>query len=479
MKFTLKPLSLLLALTFVAVTIGCGTANGQAIQASGQIEATEIAIAPELSGRIVEVNVKESDPVKAGDTLLRMDDSLLQLQRTAAEAKVALSKADSARAQNALQIAKAQYQSTLQDALAQDKTSRLGDWQSKNKIQFDQPNWYFTRAEQAQAAQLQVDQASQALEDAKAKLADITNGLDTSDFLAAEKRLLNARIAYEINKDVNKHAQNSDSANQPITDYNLKNCAKNEGYNFAKPGVMNQYVGCNADVNLTKKSEALFNAAKTELDQAQQAYDKLLTTQAARKVLQARADISVEQEKYYVALDRLRTLQTGDQSPTVTAAREAVDQAQATYDQSQDAIKGAQANLDVINEQIKKMTITSPVDGVVLVRSVQAGEVLQAGMTAMTIGQLSTLKVTVYIPEDQYGQISLGEKANLSVDSFPNQTFKAQVTRIADQAEYTPQNVQTKEGRQTTVYAVELSVDNPNGKLKPGMPTDVTFSGTK
>ena len=45
-----------------------------------------------------------------------------------------------------------------------------------------------------------------------------------------------------------------------------------------------------------------------------------------------------------------------------------------------------------------------------------------------------------------------------------------------DQAEFTPQNVQTTEGRQTTVYAVELSVDNPDGKLKPGMPVDVDFA---
>jgi HlyD family secretion protein len=96
-------------------------------------------------------------------------------------------------------------------------------------------------------------------------------------------------------------------------------------------------------------------------------------------------------------------------------------------------------------------------------------------MPGMTIGELDTLKVTVYIPEDQYGQINLGQRATLSLDSFPNESFTATVTRIADKAEFTPQNVQTKEGRQTTVYAVELSLNNKDGILKPGMPTDVTF----
>ena len=93
----------------------------------------------------------------------------------------------------------------------------------------------------------------------------------------------------------------------------------------------------------------------------------------------------------------------------------------------------------------------------------------------MKIAKLDTLKVTVYISEDRYGEVRLGDTATLNVDSFPGETFTATVTRIADQAEYTPRNVQTKEERQTTVYAVELSVENPDGKLKPGMPVDVTF----
>jgi HlyD family secretion protein len=115
------------------------------------------------------------------------------------------------------------------------------------------------------------------------------------------------------------------------------------------------------------------------------------------------------------------------------------------------------------------------VDGVVLTRSIQPGEVIQAGMTALVIGEVSQLKVTVYLAEDKYGQVHLGDHASLKVDSYPNESFEAAVTRIADQAEYTPNNVQTKEERQTTVYAVELSITDPQGKLIPGMPVDVTF----
>jgi HlyD family secretion protein len=112
---------------------------------------------------------------------------------------------------------------------------------------------------------------------------------------------------------------------------------------------------------------------------------------------------------------------------------------------------------------------------VVLTRSIEPGEVIQGGMTALTIAQLDHLKLTVYISEDRYGQISLGDHAKLLVDSYPEETFDAVVARIADKAEYTPRNVQTAEERQNTVYAVELSITNPQGKLIPGMPVDVEF----
>ena len=74
-----------------------------------------------------------------------------------------------------------------------------------------------------------------------------------------------------------------------------------------------------------------------------------------------------------------------------------------------------------------------------------------------------------------WGKINLGDRATLTADSFPNKTFDVVVIRIADQAEFTPRNVQTKEERQTTVCAIELSVTDSDGKLKPGMPADVEF----
>ena len=128
-----------------------------------------------------------------------------------------------------------------------------------------------------------------------------------------------------------------------------------------------------------------------------------------------------------------------------------------------------------IDVQSERLEVKAAVDGSLLVRNIQPGEVIQTGTAAMTIGELENLTVTVYIPQERYGQINLGDLAKLTADSFPDQTFDAVVVRIADRAEFTPRNVQTQEDRRTIVFAVELAVNDQSGKLKPGMPADVEF----
>ena len=471
----MKKLTLIFALLFAFSTASCGNANSAALQASGQIEAREISVATELSGRVVEVSVDEGDSVRAGDPLLRLDDSLLQAEKQTAQALLDSAKAGVQTAQNALDTTKAQFKITLENELSQDQTNRLHDWFVKDPKQFDQPGWYFSRAEQIRAVQAQVNTAQRAMQEAEAKLTSVTQSLANSEFLEAEQRLLNARLAYLISRNVNTRTQNSTSSDQPVGAYNSTHCGTNEGYLIPNQRFVNLIYDCNGDPQLSDAGQALYDNAQAELNNAQKAYNDLLSKQTTNEILKARADMAVTQEYYYAALDVLRTLQTGDQSPNVTAAQGTVDQAQAELEQAQSAVASAQANLDLINTQIDKLFVRAPMDGVILVRSIDIGEVIQAGMPALTIGQLDTLKVTVYIPEDEYGQISLGKHATLNIDSFPGETFTAIVTRIADKAEFTPQNVQTKEGRQTTVYAIELSVDNLDGKLKPGMPVDVSF----
>ncbi len=433
----MKKLVTLLLLSLLLVS--CGPTQDAGLQASGQIEATEVAVAPELSGRVNDVTVAEGDSVTAGNPLLTLDDSLLQAQKRTIETDLDSANANIQTAQAALDMAQLQYDQTLSAALDAEKATRIAIWKESKPGEFDQPTWYFNRDERFRATQAEVEAAKANLETEQEKLASVEQQVTSAAFLEAENKLSEARIAFENAKDVRDRTTGSNGA------------------------------------ELRDAADTAYDDAKIDLDDAQDDYDDALTTDDAKDVLEARARVYVAQERYNSAIDALRAFQTGADSPEVAMAAQTIEQAKANLETAQTSVAQVQAQLSQIETQMEKLVVYAPQDGVVLVRSIQPGEVAQAGMTVMTIAKLDKLTVTVYLPEDRYGEVSLGDSASLNVDSFPGETFAATVTRIADQAEYTPRNVQTREERQTTVYAVELSVENPDGKLKPGMPVDVTF----
>ncbi len=180
------------------------------------------------------------------------------------------------------------------------------------------------------------------------------------------------------------------------------------------------------------------------------------------------------------ALDNARAqlalLESGARPQQLAAAQAQVQAAEAQVSATQGQVQAAEAALTVLDVQQSRFTIVAPADGVVLTRAAQPGEVVAPGGTLLQLANLNSLTLTIYIPETRYGTISMGGGAMVAVDSFPGEWFPATVTHIADQAEFTPRNSQTIDGRRLTVYAVELQLSNPEGKLKPGMPADVTFA---
>jgi len=192
-------------------------------------------------------------------------------------------------------------------------------------------------------------------------------------------------------------------------------------------------------------------------------------------VLDARARVAVAQANLDNLRDTLLTLQTGDQSLQVKAAETAVHAAEAAAAQAQGGLAQAQASLKLAELQLERTVVKAPFDGVVLSSAVEVGELAAAGGIVMRVAKLETLDLVVYLPEDQYGKVHLGDTVAVSIDSFPDRQFSGEVVHIADEAEYTPRNVQTEEGRKATVYAVKIRVDNPQQELKPGMPADVDF----
>jgi membrane fusion protein YbhG len=441
------------------------------LRASGTIEAVEVNISPETAGKVQETLVEEGQAVKTGDPVLRLDDSLLTAQRQVAQSGVDSAQNALLTAQGAYNLAQAQYDAAVSSARAQQGAARLTDWFSRTPGQFDQPLWYFSQDEQIAASQAEADASQQALQQAQTNFDEVVKSLNNSDFVSAASRLADARIHYLVAQSVQNHAQATGGKVSP-DDISLPDLpALAPSYRIR----IRVAKGLSGDSSVLTTAQDALDAAQTELKGAQQAYDALLNTDAADRVLKARAAVSVARERHEVALDNLSKLQTGEYSSQVKIASLSLDQAKNGLQQAQGAVSQAEANLALLDTQLKKLTLYAPIDGVILTRNVEPGEFVQPGGSAITMADLAELTITVYVPEDHYGEISLGQGATVSVDSFPNETFTATVSFISDQAEFTPRNVQTVQGRSATVYAVKLKVSDPEGKLKLGMPADVVF----
>ncbi len=421
-------------IVIIVVVLGLGaywlanraSAQEQGLKASGTIETTDVTISPEIGGRVVEVLASDGDAVQKDQPILRLDDALQQSQLKQAEAAVAAAQAQQRTAQAQQRAAQANY-----DLL---KSGPL--------------------AEQIDAAQQAVKTAEANVEAAQAQLAQLKAGPRAGDIASAEAAVAQAAQQQKVMQDQ--------------YDLDVK-C-----YSFIRPDGQKDSV-CPGLGTREEQLRAALNTANEGLVAAQARLTQLKNGATKDEIAAAQARVDAAKAQQAMAQAQLEQVQKGARTEQLTAAQAQIDAAAAQADAAMAQIAAAQAQADVLKTQINKLTIHSPLSGVVLKRSIEPGEFVSPGAALMTVGDTNNLYMTVFIPEDRYGQIKLGQPVTVKVDSFPNETFTAKVTRIADQAEFTPRNVQTAEGRATTVFAVKLAVENADGKLKPGMPADVYF----
>jgi len=154
------------------------------------------------------------------------------------------------------------------------------------------------------------------------------------------------------------------------------------------------------------------------------------------------------------------------------AARQTIDLKAQQVRVLQEARRAAVAQAAEAEATLAERTIVAPSNGTILSRPVEVGDVVNPGAPVFVMVDMSRLYVKVYIPEPDIPKLTLGSDADVSVDAFPGRTFAARVTRIYDEAEFTPKNVETPEERVKLVFGVELTFVTPDALLKPGMPAD-------
>jgi len=409
------------------------------ISASGTIEAIQVILSPERGGTVQNVLAAEGDSVTVGQVLVIFEDRLLDAQFKQAESAVKLAQA------NYDLVAAGPSTEERQVAIAAAELELISSQQALNEL-FEN-NYLFQAQTQKQIAELE-----KAIETAERRVDYLQSTADESDIEIAR-----AEVALAEN-----HLERAVDAYEPW--------ANKPEDNLRRAQLLSQKA-----------------AAQQQYDAAVRKLNALEGTGAETDINLAVAELSLLEAQLKDARNQLGIRQEGPDPDQVALANARIALADASLDAAradpsteqlavaQSQINSAQSGLEVLLAQLDTLVLNSPITGVIVSRNVEPGEVVLAGSTLMTLSDLKNLTITVFIPEDRYGEIFLNQRATVTVDSFPGQEFEARVVYIADEAEFTPRNVQTAEGRRSTVFAVRLSIADPTGLLKPGMPADVVF----
>ena len=211
------------------------------------------------------------------------------------------------------------------------------------------------------------------------------------------------------------------------------------------------------------QAEAAVRAAQADFKRIQDDYTRL--KDLYQKGSTSEREYDAAQTAYEVARTRLD--QAKEQLALVRKGprQEKIEQARANLDQARAALALAQTRLDYA-------VLTSPLAGVVLAKGVEPGEYVAPGTPVVTVGDVENVYLRAYIEETDLGRVKLGQRVQVTTDTYPGKVYEGKITFISPEAEFTPKNVQTRKERVKLVYRMKVDIPNPHQELKPGMPAD-------
>jgi len=356
--------------------------DNKKIVISGNIELTEINIAFKISGRLIELNVKEGDSVKKGTVLARLDNEQLLHQRDRANAILMLAESNLAQ---------------LETAIKYEKETVSG--------QIEQKQAEFNQAE-ANLKGLLTGSRLQEIEQAKASL-----NMAKTEFEHAKGDWERAQALYE---------------------------SKNVSYS--------QY----------EQYKTRYEGASAALKQAEEYLALVVEGPRKEDIEGGRAQLNRSKANLKLA----------------KALRIELKRKEQELETRQAEIMRAKAELSLVESQLKDTIAESPIDGVVLVKASEVGEIIGGSTAIMTIGDLDHPWLRGYIGEKELGRIKLGAKVNVKTDSFPDKVYSGRISFISSESEFTPKQIQTYEERVKLVYRIKIDIENPKQELKLNMPAD-------
>lgn len=237
------------------------------------------------------------------------------------------------------------------------------------------------------------------------------------------------------------------------------------------------------------------DSAKADLDRAAadeirthldfQRYDALaqkdLVSKQQRDTAEANWKMALAQKQS--AQHKLEELNRGYRPEEIAAAEARYHQTQATLEKFErgnryEDVAAARAALAYDTARFRERQVLAPAAATVEVLDIRPGDLIPPNTPVATLLERDQIYVRIYIPETEIGRIHLGQKAEIRVDSFPQQVFNGVVEQINQQAEFLPRNVQTREERVHQVFGVKVRIDDTSHRVLAGMAADVQLSPT-
>lgn len=419
---------------------------------SGTIQAQrDVVISAEISGRVIALGADEGDEVEAGAVLARLDAALLVAQIAQANAAVEAAKANLASVRARARAPEIEAARAAVDG-AQAQVAAA-------KVTVD-------------AARANLRAAQAGYQAAQAKYAKLTAAASERELEIAQQQIKLAQTQSwkaQAQRDATKGGVNMPlSIVLTIGEFQLDPIVVDN------PAAPEQF-----DVDA---AEAAVSQAESSVAIAQLQYDKLRAgprsedlavtqaqlVEAQTDVQIAQAELERAQQAVAAAEAKLRQSEAQLELTLADAQPESIAVAEAQ-------VTEARAEVAILEVQRDKLSLHSPIAGLVTECGVHEGETVVRGARLFTISSLDPVVLTAYIPEDRIGRVRIGQAAEVHVDAYPERTFSGEVVHIASQAEFTPKNVQTKAARVTTVFAVKIKIPNPGHLLMPGMPADAVL----
>ncbi len=226
-----------------------------------------------------------------------------------------------------------------------------------------------------------------------------------------------------------------------------------------------------------KELQAALEQSRANAQKALRGYRPEEIAEARAAAAQAKADYELKKNGY--RQEDIAVAQADlDRAKAVASALARYNQAQATLEKLErgnrrEDVDLAKAAYAYDEARFRERQVTAPSAATVEVLDVRPGDLIAPNTPVATLLERDQIYVRIYIPETVIGRVQLGEKAEVHVDSFPNQVFNGVVEQINQQAEFLPRNVQTREERVHQVFGVKIRIDDPSGRVRAGMAADV------